>query len=485
MNQDTPAVSLLHAHRHVKASAEALDYYQILLQTLSAPSIQPPNNTQEGKAAREALMLWNGYYPLNIVTGAFFAIDTSLVVTPALHEPYLDVSLIISLDGVHASRFPFNGSFDGSTLTQIDTRSGFTISLLFTRLSGAYGPVANCSGLICLPGGQQTSVAGETYNNPILPSLFAGSYYVSIPSSVARQVLQIHANSQLRYDYGSGDGALKPVPAYVYNLNMYYFLFPQGQNYVHLIMGTSGNKGFACNDMCTGSETSIRSLLTIPDVATVTPNIFGNPDIDLVNFSGYYPLIYSNGPDECKPFGFVSIQAQYSTWLPGLQSDCYMVLISWSFDGVHSQGHYFDASSMQFSEGVLTMPEYNVTLKLTRSYDPATNALVRLEGQIGETRLAGYTPFNPVPLTAFGGLPLRNVQGDNLVIGTDNSVTYNGTFTNSVIYVPLMYILAYPAIAPEVVMSLGTDGTHGTACIVTTDVITDPQTTSVWSLPPA
>ena len=88
MSQEPQVVSMMHAARHVKASAESLDYYQQLLQTLSVPGVSPPNNTVQGKKAREALMQWNGYYPLSgsgvdagsdsVATGAFFAIDANM-----------------------------------------------------------------------------------------------------------------------------------------------------------------------------------------------------------------------------------------------------------------------------------------------------------------------------------------------------------------------------------------------------------------------
>lgn len=498
MSQEPQVVSMMHATRHAKPSAESRDYYQKLLQTLSVPGVTPENNTAQGKAAREALMLWNGYYTLSasgpdaasesVATGAFFAIDANMVVTPALSEPYLDVTLIVSLDGKHANRFRFDSAFDGKTLVQTN-KYGLRIELSFVRNADTYGAVATCTGTITLPGSTEVTVTGQTYNNPIQATLFAGKYYASTSGSAPVEVMEIGANYQLRYDFGSNDGVLMAVPAYVYNLNMYYFLFPQQESYVHLIMGTSGNKGFACNDMCDGSANPVRSLLTIPDAPTIWPNILGEPDIDLVNFSGYYPLTYANGPDRCTPAGFVSIQAQYSTWLPGHSADCYMVLISWSFDGVQSQGCYFDRinNNMSYKDGELTIPEFGVKLTLTRSYDARTNALVKLEGVIGKTFVTGFTPFNPVPLTAFGGLSLSNASGDCLTIQGNNSVIYNGQENQSVIYVPLMYILAYPALFTDVVMSLGTDGTHGTACIVTTNV-NEPQpqwqTTAVWSLPP-
>jgi hypothetical protein len=65
MSQEPQVVSMMHAIRHAKPSAESRDYYQKLLQTLSVPGVTPENNTAQGKAAREALMLWNGYYTLS------------------------------------------------------------------------------------------------------------------------------------------------------------------------------------------------------------------------------------------------------------------------------------------------------------------------------------------------------------------------------------------------------------------------------------
>ena len=159
-------------------------------------------------------------------------------------------------------------------------------------------------------------------------------------------------------------------------------------------------------------------------------------------------------------------------------------MISVSLDGVTSQGCYFNPFTMSFDGETLNMPQQGITLKLTREYNPQNGSLVSMSGTINGQTISAFTLFNPVPLSVFGGVPMTDSKGDKLTVNNDNSVTYNGTNMNSIIYVPLMYILAYPVDNPTVVMSFGTDGTHGNACIVTVNANTaNPNTTSVWAIP--
>jgi hypothetical protein len=96
----------------------------------------------------------------------------------------------------------------------------------------------------------------------------------------------------------------------------------------------------------------------------------------------------------------------------------------------------------------------------------------------------GYTPFNPVPLTAFGGVPMRN-SDSSITIESDTAVDYaNKLDMNTMdqfIYVPLMYILANPWYDPNTVLSLGTSKENGNVSIVI-DVPTQ-KTTFVQAIP--
>lgn len=448
-------------------------HHQLMDQINQQPSFVIPVNPDTPK-----LMPYNGYYTLN-PTGAFFAVDTNMVVHPTSPEPVFYLTLIVSLDGTSATRYAFSGTFDGTTLTQDWETSGLSINLTFTRTVGSYGPVAACSGSITLPGQPAVSVSGTTYNNPIPASLFAGVYYSSAPGSTSPiQVMSIGSDNQLNYDNGSNSGLLNPVTTYMYNMNMYYFTFMQGTDTVGLIMGTAAEQGFACNNMTENSSVP-RSLLTLPTAQKPALELYDLSGCQLADFSGYYPIQHAS-----SPLAFVSIQAQYATLLPNTSWDLNFVVISVSLDGVTSQGYYFNPFTMSFDGETLDMPTQKITLKLTREYILKNGSLVSLSGTIKGQPISGFTLFNPVPLSVFGGVPMTDSSGDTLTVNNDNSVTYNGTNMSSIIYVPLMYILAYPADNPTVVMSFGTDGTHGNTCIVTVDANTaNPKITTVRAIP--
>lgn len=438
---------------------------------------QNPSSLSSVNPDTPKLMPFNGYYALGKPIGAFFAVDTNMVVFPGSAEPIFQLSLIVSLDGTKAASYAFTGTFDGTTLIQKDA-AGFSLELVFSRPAGAnYGPTAYCAGSVTLPGQPAACISGSTYNNPISANLFSGDYYVTTPNTTPIKVLSIGSDYQLLYDYGSNNGQLLPVTTFAYNMNMYFFSLLQGDDQVALIMGTAANKGFACNNMTTTGAS--RSLLTIPCAPTITPEIYDLAGCVLADFSGYYAI--SNA---ASPKAFLSIQAQYATLLPNTELDLNFVMISVSMDGVSSQGYYFNPFTMSFDGATLKMPRQGISLTLTRQYDSATGSLVSMSGMVNQQSIRGSTPFNPVPLSVFGGLPLTNDQNDKLVVNSDNSVTYNGTLMNSIIYVPLMYILAYPVAKPTVVMSFGTDGTHGNACIVTINADTPtPTVTVVQAIP--
>ncbi len=470
--------------RTISTQETAAYHHQLLDKISQHPSLLTPVSPDTPK-----LMPFNGYYMLGNATGAFFAVDTNMVISPTSPEPVFDLTLIISLDGKSATRYAFTGTFDGTTLTQ-NWETGLSINLCFSRMTESFGLVAAFTGSIALPGQPAVSVSGATYNNPIPASLFAGDYYY-LPSTGSKspiKVMSIGSGNQLQYDNGSNSGLLVPVTSYIYNLNMYFFTFMQGGQggaQVNLIMGTAADQGFACNDMTTGAA---RSLVTIPNAQKPAIELYDLSGSLLADFSGYYPIQAVTSPaspaSSLSASAFVSIQAQYATVLPNTGWDLNFVLISVSLNGTSSQAYYFNPLTMSFDGQTLNMPQQGITLKLNRKYNPQNGSLVSMSGTINSQAISGYTLFNPVPLSAFAGLPMMNSQYEKLIVNNDNSVTYNGTNMNSIIYVPLMYILAYPADNPTVVMSFGTDGIHGNACIVTVNANTpDLKTSSVWAIP--
>ena len=395
--------------------------------------------------------------------------------------PVYEVDLLISLDGKTSSRYPFTGTFNGTTLKQ--NGEGLIVDLTFTRTDGSDGTTASCSGTITLPGKSSVSVEGSTYNNPIRSSLFNGVYYGSVPlyvngiiKHVTMPVLKIE-DYQISYDYGINGGALQPVTTYTYNMNMYFFSFKQGSDSVSFIMGTAAAGGLACNNMIAdAARATSRSLQTIqsPDQANlVFPNLKSN---DLAAFSGYYQI------PSIAPGAFVSIQAEYANVI----GDDYIVLIGVSMDGVTSKGYYFEEAKMTFENNVLIMPDQSISITFNREYNQEQRSLVTITGTVGNHKnVTGSTLFNPVPLLAFGGVPMtnNNTPKDSLTVVSKNKVVYNGETMEGIIYVPLMYILAYPWNKPTIVMSFGTDGLKGNTCIVTDLTVNPPKISVVYAIP--
>lgn len=396
------------------------------------------------------LMRFNGVYTLD-TKGAFFAVDANLIFMAGWSAPINDLALIISLDGTSSTHVNFTGSFDGSRLVQIS--EGVSIDLEFHHTDGRDGIMAKCSGHITLPGHSQRAVSGGTYNKPIPYSVFVGEYFVN-----AVPVLKINKDYSLLFDFGNGKGILKPVPSYVYNLNMYVFsaIGSKPENF-SLIMGSSAGNGLACN--CVGGPATLPRMLTtipFPD-DTPFPNIHSR---ELAKFSGYYqiPLIGSGA--------FVSIQGEYNCKNGNI--DKHMVRIGVSTDGKTSKSYYFD-ERMSFHDDELTTPD--LRLKFERHFSEELGPFVQITGSVaGHEHVTGYTYFNPVPLSGFSGATMTDIDpkvGASLTVVSDYEVIFNGKVMRDFTYVPIMYILAGPVAKPTIEMSFGTAGSKGNACIIT------------------
>jgi hypothetical protein len=464
--------------------SELANYHQQIIEKYKSPS--PAGITPNPDNA--ALTAFNGYYALNNAAGAFFAIDTNMLIRDGSPTPVYDVSLVVSLDGTSSGRFEFTGTFDGTSLKQASALlGGLDLDLTFAHSDGNDGTTATCSGNITFQSKTAPNVLGTTYNNPIPSSLFNGLYYGPIPlippgstNAIIAPVMQINGY-QVSYDNGINGGPLQPVRTYAYNMNMYYFSFTQGADTVRLIMGTAAAKGFACNNMVVDAKTNVnsRSLLTIPS-PNQTKLVFPNLNsAALAAFSGYYQI------PSVHPLAFVSIQAEYANVI----GDDYTVAISVSLDGVTSKGYYFEEAQMTFANNVLTMPDQSISITFNRTYEPTQGSLTTITGSIGTQAISGNTLFNPVPLSVFGGVRMANAAGDSLTVVNNNEVIWNSlpnyknvTMTG-IIYVPLMYILAYPWDNPTIVMSFGTDGCKGNTCIVTDLSVKPPQISVVSAIP--
>jgi len=418
------------------------------------------------------VVAFNGYYTVNNSQGGFFAIDTNMVVQNG--NAAYDVCLLISLDGKTSARFPFTGTFENNILTQGSKTitNELYVNLTFTRTDGTDGSTATMSGTIALPNQSPVNVSGLTYSNPIPMFVFNGKY--ATKTNPSNTVMQIQGNT-LMYQY-PGTSSLVAVDSFVYNMNMYFFSFDNGTatnpatTSFRLIMGTASASGLVCNnmviDLATSTATSV-SVETIPKGVQPTPKVPNLSGSELAAFSGYYELTVAPG-------AFIAIQGQY-IFVQGI-GEIYAVLISYSMDGVTSTGYGFELTGMSFTGNVLTIngatgqPDI---LKLTfdRSYAANEGTLVNVSGTINGTSVNGYTRFNPVPLSDFSGSAMTNNLGVSLTVISDDEVLYAGkqfaTPMQNILYVPDMYILAYPAVNPTVVMSFGTDGLQGNACIVT------------------
>ncbi len=443
-----------------------------------------------------AILPYNGYYSLNTAPGAFLTIDTNILVIGGI-KIYL-VYLVVSTNGKESYTAEISGELENNTLKH--KVGDMIIEIEFTRINKINEPTVECKGTITT-GDVIENIIGYTYNNPIENSLYEGTYYHNISPEgeppTYKEVLKIGENNSIKYDYALNDGNLKDVDIYVYNMNMYYFtLFALTKNkktpiaIETLIMGTAADKGFACNNIIIeGKNSKSRSLQTIithPSKENIKESNLEktqqqNSKIDnLAAFSGYYPL-----NEFFSPFSFLSIQAKYlRNNNKGIIKNTYAVDISISFDGVNAKNYYFD-ETMSFDNNTLKI-ENLLNLTFDRKYNPTNKSLVTISGEITyenkQHQITAYTPFNPVPLKAFSGTTLTNenkttpatetleIQEDGIIKYTNND---NPTISmENYLYVPAMYILANPCKSlvkcteTTTVLSLGTSGKNGTACII-------------------
>ncbi|TCZ74362.1 hypothetical protein [Flaviaesturariibacter aridisoli] len=471
-----------------KAAAGSETYQQFLLEQTAATSTSPD---------AFKLVPFNGYYTWDEVPGAFIAVDTNFVFKGTSEASFQQVDLLFSLDGKSCQRVPFTGTFDGTTLMQSDTPFG-NVCATFTRNNtvSKADPTTAVVATLCLSIGEPDtehfrSITATTYNNPIGYDAFKGTYY-DVKAAGKPAALQICDGYQVLFDGGSG-APLAPIQAWVYNMNMYFFYFDMPGGSGRLIMGAGAVDGLICNNMTiTAPSLTQRILQTIadpPQPAITTPNP-ASPA--LMQFSGYYPVSGKG----LSPNAFLCVLGQY-VCLEG-SAPAYSATIGYSADGSSSIGFMVD-TTMEFSGDTLrfagsgTIPALQLTF--TRQYVPGQASLVSITGSIGDTELTGFTLFNPVPLTAFGGVPMTSSSTqEKLTINSPVHITHDtgnqdangkeiiydyGTF----VYAPLMYILVTTGLndKPSITLSLGTNGANGNACIVIQDG--GKVVTSVYSIP--
>lgn len=476
-------------------------------------------NTTAGEVddQTKALMAFNGYYSMSMpktAAGAFFSIDTNMHINEKSPTPNYDVSLIISMDGHTSTRFQFSGtkgqagapeaSFINDTL-KLSTPAilaGNSLELSFTRTGLSEGVTASFSGSITYQGEQAVNVTGQTYNNIIPSTMYSGKFHTEALGVIpGKEVMQIKKDFSLLYDYGSGTGELTQVPSYTYNMNMYFFSVSKDGKTSKLIMGTSGNCGLICNDMIVDNATNkvtTRSLQTLAIAGNISTKHKNNPDGEkLAAFSGYYPM------PTVSENAFVSIAGQYSV-SPTNEKE-YKVLIGISLDGAISDVYTFD-TAMTFEdntfaiwpEEVSGIPTFSMKFKQEYKQQGNFGSLVTatISGAVMDKPVTAYSALGPVPLLAFGGATMNNKKGtEPLEINSNHEVTYKGMAGLELLYVPLMYILEFKvnhAQAPEppkletIVLSLGTDGGKGTACIVNAfpnGITKPPVISTVFGIP--
>ena len=452
-----------------------------------------------------ALVAFNGYYALTNpgFPGAFLTVDTNMYKHPLFDDPIYEIDLIICLDGENPLTVTFDGPtavFNGTELTYGDPNNDSDpyIKLTFARPQGE-NVAATLTGSVRLPGLPAIPVTGETYNNPIAYDTYIGTYHeevVDIP--VSDPVLNIGPDYALSYLF-EGDTSLTPVLTFTYNLNMYFFKFAnpnKSDTDIRLIMGTSPAAGLVSNNMTVVNKKlqSSRMLQTMVLAENVNPNAVPNEHSQTLGImSGYYPV-----PDMADG-AYVCIEGRYVV-TDGIPE--YKVHIGISTDGFNAKVYLFD-DSMSWENGVLTLnlPEGPTVLaaKLTRTYAArgSYGFLSKMEGTVFDGTIGALVPvnsenaLNPVPLSAFGGVTMTNPTefGVYLTIDNDLQITYIDNTIANFVYVPVMYVAAWPTAesSPQhVMLSLGTDGPKGVTCIIT-DMVkgAKPVVTGVWALPNA
>lgn len=456
-----------------------------------------------------ALLRFNGYYALDIVgaPGAFFAVDANMHIKDGIPQPIYDISLVISLDGTTSERVQFTGSdgtFENNVLTfstpgNLNGRT--TVNLTFTPTNSGDGTTAQCKGTIGIPKHLPVAVTGTSYNNPISSEMFVGKYHVEILGILPEdcQVLEIQKNYSILYDFGVLHGDLVAVQTYTYNLNMYYFSIPKQPNSSSandssdsksskLIMGTSPSGGLVCNNMLIdGPKVTTRMIQTIEiceNISTTKP-VNTNSSV-LAQFAGYYPI------SNVAPGAFVAIEGNYTVQTSG-GNQAYTVTIGVSLDGMSTKVYTFD-TSMSFTNNVLTIPSATddapniLSLTFDRTYGALGNfgSLVSITGTVEQYTASGYTAFNPVPLSSFGGAHMTSIiNSEVLIVNSDTAITFNGHAVSEFLYVPIMYILAFtdPASQNQVLLSFGTDGCAGNTCIITESTTPNPLISVVYAIP--
>ena len=437
----------------------------------------------------ERLLAYNGYYSLDGAPGGFFAVDANIHVVNASGTITLSVNLLICLDGKTSTTIPFTGSFDGTRLVQ---RAGqLEIALEFGRPTSGSGATASVSGAIIfhLAARRQVSISisGSTFNNPIPMHLFAGTYYL-LGAASKEPVASIARGPgdwvSIMYDWGTGSGILTQVTEFTYNCNMYYFILvdsehPLGQTSPKLIMGTAAGQGLACQNIDFAVPSLTRDLRTIPCPNPINPSTSGFGAQDLASFSGYYAL------NSIASGAFLSIGGQYFCSSGSIAE--YQVQIAYSLDGINSTSYWYD-NNMSFDPVTGTLLTADLSVAFTRAYDPDTGTLTSVSGTVAGHSASGQNYLNPVPLSAFGPAKMTAKAGPlSVQVESDTSVVYvdqtgkTTTLTNF-IYVPLMYIVGTTLNSKEFILSLGTDGSKGLACIV---MSMGSLLGAVWSLPDA
>jgi len=430
------------------------------------------------------LMKFSGYYKMKHGPDAFFTVDSNMLVIKKV--PTYDVSLVVSMDGITSTRYAFTGTFDGVHLRQISYDvMGESFCLTFERHDGKHGIVASFSGTISEDGGDPIPVAGSTYDNPVPYSTFVGTYYEEVQPVGSVPVLYIKADCGIMFINGC---LLFPIEDFVYNFNGFsftYFAFGAFGRVIvrNMIMGTDSAKGLVCTELTTvllkGSvETSQRTFVTIPHPEIVSSKSENDNVLELAKFAGYYQL------PSMGTGAFVSIMAQHLFLSTG--SEC-EVFIGISRNGITSKQYKFD-KVMTFTNGNrLTMPNEGIEFEFTRAYNAhGIGDLVTLKGSFKHFKnVFGYTCFNPVPLTAFGGVPLTNRKDNVLDIKSDNEVIYNGFELSDICYNPLTRVAFYPS-PPASMISFyfGTFGTVGVAAIVTGLHLKPPKFSYLFAIPP-
>lgn len=475
------------------------------------------------------IISFNGYYSMGD-SGAFFSIDTNMHVTTTagISSPAFDVSFIISLNGKSSKRIPFTGTFkkisNGYHLVQKPTgvggMSGHNLDLTFTREGLTNGATAKLTGSITLaaPGQSPIPVTGVTYNNPIFYDTYIGSYHTELFKTwELSKIAEMKPGYNLHYNYlNDSAGVLTKVPNYTYNMNMYFFSFDniieKGSEANKLIMGTSPSAGLVSNNMIvkttidktskvkteTLTQRSIQTIKTHSN--TGSGNISSSMAKNLAQFSGYYPL--------SSPYkgGFICIEGTYKTSTQNDGAAVWTAKVGVSKDG-ESVDVYNSDENISFVDNVLSIntlsnPATNIiTVTLTKEYafNSGAGSLTNLSGKVDGKSVTSTNNLNPVPLKGFCSSNMKgksNTKNEvTISITEDGEVTYNGHQITDITYVPVMYIAAFAnpeQVDHTVVLSLGTDGQKGMACIVSNvhvlkigklPIIEGEITTAVWAMP--